>query len=445
MSHIANILSPIQTGLPSQIWDNPTADEPTLKPHVADFIRHTIYHALETNGYARPKTWLHLVLTGSLTTYQWDSDSDCDVSLFIDSAVFPEWSRAEMIGVMLDHCDGVKVPGSPFPLQDYVVPAHLKPADLYRPGLRSGWDIDQQRWITPPERGRAHDVQAQENGFYVWALEQTDKLERLMRYEPQKAIQMWHQLHERRRRDMAAGKGDFAESNILYKFIANRGYFDQLSKLTGEHIASTNPWKSASVFSVNHQSNGLRKRFASLPAYLDALEEAAAKTAAGEQSVEPEFQEVPGATFHQHFQQALQHPIYGKFLSPYTPEELGQMRTFIHPSGLVGGALHYHPDGRVEAGSLFNNGGPRGSGMRMFDHLVGQGANYLSAIGDDLRQRYEGRGFQVSNTMPWDDQYAPEGWNYEKWGRPNVYEMQLGQTANPTLDISSPVDTSLTT
>lgn len=235
----SNILDPIHSGLPPQIWNDPESDEPTLKPHVADFIKHTIYHALEMNGYARPKDWLHLVLTGSLTTFQWSPESDCDISLFVDSEVFPEWSRAEMIGIMIDHCDGIKVPGSPYVLQDYVVPAHIKPADLYRPGLRSGWDIDQQRWITPPERGRVHDVQAQENGFYVYALEQADKMERLLRYEPEKAKAFWHQIHERRRRDMAAGKGDFAESNIVYKFLANRGLFPQISEATGEYLAST--------------------------------------------------------------------------------------------------------------------------------------------------------------------------------------------------------------
>jgi hypothetical protein len=630
MTHVANILDEIHTGLDPRVWNDPESDEPTLKPQHADFIKHAIYSALEQNGYARPKTWLHLVLTGSTTTYQFSDDSDVDVSLFIDSEIFPEWSRAEMIAIMIDHVDGKKLPGTPFPLQDYVVPAHIKPADLYRKGLRSGWDIDQQRWIVPPERDRVHDVQAQENGFYVWALQAADKMERLLRYEPEKAKTYWHQLHERRRNDMAKGKGDFAESNVVYKFLANRNLFPAISEATGEYLASASPhgssstvpfstrvaydawwsgeqepvtvyrglhlgqtdeqglaalrnnplqywqahgmrqqnpgshwtadlgvareyalnrmgewyendpnehqpyahgvvlqaqvhpnrleapydemageedqeamlhdaqfsdltdiygvhekpeggiaqmhqsvdatampapvsrpqptlrpkppgweeaqakaraeylaktaWdltsinRSANFTSVSHQDdyqNEMKRRWSSLPLYLESLEEEAAKTAAGEEPVEP-FQEVPGATFHQHFQQALAHPTFGKYLTPHSPEEFAQMRTFIHPSGLVGGALQYHPDGRIEAGSLFNAGGPRGAGMKMMQHLIGQGANYLSAIGDPLRQKYEGQGFQTTNAMSWDDQYAPDNWDYENQGRPNVYEMSLG-------------------
>jgi hypothetical protein len=735
MTHVANILDEIHTGLDPRVWNDPESDEPTLKPQHADFIKHAIYSALEQNGYARPKTWLHLVLTGSTTTYQFSDDSDVDVSLFIDSEIFPEWSRAEMIAIMIDHVDGKKLPGTPFPLQDYVVPAHIKPADLYRKGLRSGWDIDQQRWIVPPERDRVHDVQAQENGFYVWALQAADKMERLLRYEPEKAKTYWHQLHERRRNDMAKGKGDFAESNVVYKFLANRNLFPAISEATGEYLAKTsatadehqgvldanagqnlqglpgpvnvggygrlqfnahgdmqrianeyngvnglpshptdyvkvnqanaqsiaqeyenmphnphdpevagaygalsqelraqydhavsngyqfefypqdrdpypsspreavldlhhnkhmyvyptaagfgsgddeqypdhplmgetglqwngkpvyhndlfraihdfyghakeglgfradgednafrqhqamfsppaqraltsetrgqNSWvnygpygehnqtatsdtvfapqkaglmpewtsdpnlhlngattsgavyegivrdggrvppthdydepcevwgnltsinRGASLTSVSYQDDyqkEMKRRWSSLPLYLESLEEAV-KQAAGEQPVEPEFQEIPGATFHQHFQQALAHPKFGKYLTPHSPEEFAQMRTFIHPSGLVGGALQYHPDGRIEAGSLFNAGGPRGAGMKMMQHLIGQGANYLSAIGDPLRQKYEGQGFQIANTLPWDDQYAPENWDYESQGRPNVYEMSLG-------------------
>jgi hypothetical protein len=89
----------------------------------------------------------------------------------------------------------------------------------------------------PPEKERVHDVQAQDNGSYAWAMEMADKMERLIRYEPDKAEQFWHQIHKKRMRDQAAGKGDFSESNIVYKFLSKRGLFPKLEELTGEHIA----------------------------------------------------------------------------------------------------------------------------------------------------------------------------------------------------------------
>src|SRR5205823_1457375 len=105
------------------------------------------------------------------------------------------WSRAEMIGLMVGHLDGTILPGTPYPLQDFVVGEGIKPADLYKPGLRSGYNIDTNKWIVPPERNQAHDVEIQENGFYINALLTADKMERLLRYEPDKATMLWHQLH----------------------------------------------------------------------------------------------------------------------------------------------------------------------------------------------------------------------------------------------------------
>lgn len=236
----ASILDPVQPTLSPFIWEHPEAPEPFLKPKVANYIRRTIYGVLERHGYSDPHEWLRLVLTGSLTTYQYADDSDCDISLFVDSAVFPEWSRGEMIGIMISEVDGGQaiIPGTPYPLQCFVVARKFQPTDLYKPGLRSGYDIDHGRWIVAPDKQRSHDVQAQEYGAYAYGLQMADKMERLLRYEPDKAEQFWHQIHTRRMRDQTAGKGDYSDSNIVYKFLAKRGLLPEIAQLTGEHIAA---------------------------------------------------------------------------------------------------------------------------------------------------------------------------------------------------------------
>lgn len=241
MRTLGNILDVVHDELPPNVWDNPTSPKPVLKPVHAHWITTHIYKVLDKHGYSSPEKWLTLVLTGSLTTYQYGPESDCDVSLFVNATQLPEWSRAEMVGIMVEYGDGVILPGTSYPMQCYVVPHGIKPADLYKPGLRSGYDIQKHHWFEPPDPSRAHDVQAQENGFYTYALEQADKMERLLRYEPQKAVQFWHQIHARRRRDQQAGKGDFSEANIVYKFLANRGLFPEIAQVSGEHIASEFP------------------------------------------------------------------------------------------------------------------------------------------------------------------------------------------------------------
>lgn len=235
---VANILDPIHDTLEPSVWDDPDSDEPKLKQNHRKWIIEAINDALESAGYTGMDDWLSLVLTGSLTTYQYDKDSDCDISLFIDTEHFPEWSRAEMVGVMITKVDGRKLPGTPFPMQDFVVSPDVTKEDLYQPGLRSGYDLATETWINPPERDRSMDVKSQLPGFYSYALQQADKMQSLLRYEPEKAKLLWHQIHTKRRNDMKAGKGDYAQSNIIYKFLANRGLFKSLSDLTGEYIAS---------------------------------------------------------------------------------------------------------------------------------------------------------------------------------------------------------------
>lgn len=234
---ISNILDPVHVGLPVSVWDDPESDQPILKSHHAKWIKRKIYAILTKGGYTDVESWLSLYLTGSLTTYQYSDNSDCDVSLFVNTKIFPEWSRAEMIGLMIDQMDGTTLPGTPYPMQDFVVAKDLLPEDLYKVGVRSAYNIDTNTWFVPPDRNRIHDPKSEENGFYIFALQQADKMERLLRYEPDKAVMFWHQLHAKRMRDMKAGKGDYSESNIILKFLAQRKLLPEISEASGEYIA----------------------------------------------------------------------------------------------------------------------------------------------------------------------------------------------------------------
>jgi prophage maintenance system killer protein len=233
----SNILDEIHNELSPLVFDNPASAKPILKPVHLHWIKSRIYTTLDGAGYTDVSDWLVLCFTGSLCTFQYSYGSDIDISLFVDSHIFPEWSRAEMVALMIDKLDGTPLPGTPFPLQDFVVMEGIKPSDLYKPGLRSAYSLDTNKWIIPPEKSRVHDVKSEMNGFYTDALLHADRMELLLKYEPEKAIQAWHNLHKRRQRDMAKGKGDFSSSNIAYKLLANRGIFPKLSALTGEHLA----------------------------------------------------------------------------------------------------------------------------------------------------------------------------------------------------------------
>jgi hypothetical protein len=234
-----NILDEVHDTLDPTVFDDPGSSRPELKPQHRDWIVSTIHSVFGHNGYDNSAEWLDLVLTGSLTTYQYSEDSDVDVSLFVNAAVFPEWSRAELIGIVVENIDGNHLPGTTHPMQCFVVPQGITKEHLYAPGMRSGYDILTGRWLVPPEHSRSHNVPTEYNAQYVYAMEQADKMEALLNHEPEKAKLLWHQIHARRRRDMAKGKGDYALSNIVYKYLANQGLLPEIADLTGEYIAKT--------------------------------------------------------------------------------------------------------------------------------------------------------------------------------------------------------------
>lgn len=235
---IANILDPIHDTLDPRVWDHAGSPSPKLKPAHKKWITKSIMD-LAKQFHDTPEKWLRLVLTGSLTTYQYADTSDCDTSLFISPHFLPEWDRGKLIGLMVANMDGTKLPGTPFEMQCFVVAKNISTADLYQPGLRSGYDIASDSWLVPPDRTRSHDVEREQNIDYVYALESADKMERLLRYDPDKAVQYWHQIHKRRMRDQRAGKGDYSQANIVYKMLANRGLMPALSEVSGEYIATT--------------------------------------------------------------------------------------------------------------------------------------------------------------------------------------------------------------
>jgi hypothetical protein len=114
------------------------------------------------------------------------------------------------------------------------------------------------------------------------------------------------------------------------------------------------------------------------------------------------------------------------FLTPYSPEELAarDAKLFLSHGGDVGGALYRNAPGDIEIGSLFNAGGPKGSGTAMLNALKNKGGNYLEAF-DSLKPVYERAGFNETSRSPWNPEFAPPDWNYEKYGTPDYLRMDL--------------------
>jgi hypothetical protein len=225
----ANILDPISSHLDPAVFIHPEAPDPQVNPKLNRWVHRAVHAALEKHGYEGPQRWLKMFLTGSLCTYQYSPEADFDLNLFVDSAKFPEWSRAEMIGILTTALDGQNLPGTNHPLQIFVSSKELGPKDKFKPGLRAAYDLDADKWLVPPDKHAAHDVEHEMNTSYIYALEVADKMDRLLRYEPDKAVHAYNVLHKLRKSH--DGEGEFNQYNIAYKYLSNHGYFDKLRKL----------------------------------------------------------------------------------------------------------------------------------------------------------------------------------------------------------------------
>ncbi|MDR0765216.1 MAG: hypothetical protein LBE65_06485 [Synergistaceae bacterium] len=86
---------------------------------------------------------------------------------------------------------------------------------------------------------------------------------------------------------------------------------------------------------------------------------------------------------------------------------------------------------------VFNNSGRLGAGVEAVILRIAEGAETLDYIGSHLESYYVRFGFVEKERMKWDDEQAPDGWEYSVGGRPDVvlfeYPDNLGR--NP-IDIA---------
>lgn len=122
------------------------------------------------------------------------------------------------------------------------------------------------------------------------------------------------------------------------------------------------------------------------------------------------------------------------FVTVHPPEYYAQHRVFTSPDGHQGMSLLDHGDGRLEIAGLYNNDpNNKGAAGALMQHGVKLGGNYVECFGRDkapfsLPHRYhELTGAYPIGYHPWDDQYAHPQWNYERFGRPGLFEMNIPQ------------------
>lgn len=110
---------------------------------------------------------------------------------------------------------------------------------------------------------------------------------------------------------------------------------------------------------------------------------------------------------------------YRHCLTRYTPADYAKMRCFTAFAGMAGYALRGD-----EIVSVFNRSKIRGLGRAVLRHAIAMGGRRLDCFDGKLVDIYKSVGFVEESRLAWDDAYAPEGWDYETHGRPDVVVMR---------------------
>lgn len=111
------------------------------------------------------------------------------------------------------------------------------------------------------------------------------------------------------------------------------------------------------------------------------------------------------------------------FLTPYKKENYAEMETKLYLSEDNRCGFGLNPDGGlISVFSLEKEKGPL-----LVQEVLSRGAKYLSCLGEKLQELYREGGFIVTKQEDWNEDYAPEHRDYERFGTPNYYEMKLGK------------------
>lgn len=131
-----------------------------------------------------------------------------------------------------------------------------------------------------------------------------------------------------------------------------------------------------------------------------------------------------------HYKMFLNSLMSGKrasFLTPYNIDDFKEhnVQTFQLKGYPIGYALKPTENGGIDIISVHNNSNIRNIGDYLIESAKLNGGNMLDHFDGYLSDFYSKHGFNEYERYKWDDNYAPQNWDYEKYGRPDVILRKL--------------------
>lgn len=114
----------------------------------------------------------------------------------------------------------------------------------------------------------------------------------------------------------------------------------------------------------------------------------------------------------------------GVMVDSHTAEELQKEGaiTFLAKDNMSGGAVM--PDGNITAVFKNSKSKSRRAGVDIITTALENGGNKLDCYGKNLLSLYASLGFEPVARVKFNTEYAPEGWDFDKFGMPDIYVMK---------------------
>ncbi len=126
------------------------------------------------------------------------------------------------------------------------------------------------------------------------------------------------------------------------------------------------------------------------------------------------------------FDRSISSSKYGVTLTDYSTSDYEEMKCYLAPGLNAGFAITQDGEGV----SLHNNSDQRGIGEQLVALAKQVGMTHFDHFDiPRLNEIYDAAGFVETERLEFDPQYAPEGWDYDKYGSPSVVFRQLAQQA----------------
>ncbi|MCR5565956.1 MAG: hypothetical protein K6F61_03830 [Clostridiales bacterium] len=115
---------------------------------------------------------------------------------------------------------------------------------------------------------------------------------------------------------------------------------------------------------------------------------------------------------------------YGLYVDPQSPEELAEKGaiSLLSPDGMAGVSVGTVGDQNGNIFGVFNN--PNGKAKGVMPYLmvnaIANGGNKLDCYRGFLSDQYAKYGFIPVAKVPFNEAFAPEGWNYKRDGKPDI-------------------------